>query len=200
MIQTNQSTAPRSSDALEEHDVTTASSMLDLPGWDVDEANYPIYGLTINSLSETNFQYRDDSKVVSPASNGPAQNIDNLISRIISPPTPPQSTSPTLHALQEWEGYVEEVGEIDFVARLIDLTDESRYEEEAVIPLVELSDDDAAKLSAGSIFRWVIGYERNPVGTKKRVSYIIFRDLPVITRSDLKEGKEWAKKVNQLFE
>ena len=28
----------------------------------------------------------------------------------------------TFHALQEWEGYVVEIGETDFVARLIDLT------------------------------------------------------------------------------
>ena len=198
MIQTNQSTAPRNNNAHEEHD-DTASSMLDLPGWDVDEANYPINGLTTNSLSETSVQNRNDSTLVSSTINRPVQDIDILISRIIGPPSPPQTSTPTLHAFQEWEGYVEEVGEIDFVARLIDLTDESRFEEEAVIPLDELSDDDAARMNTGSIFRWVIGYERNPSGTKKRVSQIIFRDLPVITRSDLKEGTEWANKVIQLL-
>ena len=43
----------------------------------------------------------------------------------------------------------------------------------------------------GSVFRWVIGYERSPAGTKKRVSHIVFRDLPVIT-SDLRDGELWA--------
>ena len=134
--------------------------------------------------------------------NSSEQDIDNLLDGLfkISSPPPRRVNTSTLHALQEWEGYVEEVGEIDFVARLIDLTDESKYEAEAVIPLVEISDDDAAKVSAGSIFRWVIGYEHNSAGTKRRVSQIIFRDLPVITGSDLIEGKEWANKVNQLFE
>lgn len=102
----------------------------------------------------------------------------------------------TLHALQEWEGYVVEIGEREFVARLIDLTAGSSHEEEeAIIPVAELSDDDAVKMHMGSIFRWVIGYERSPAGTKKRVSQIVFRDLPAMTRTDLQEGEAWAQKV-----
>ena len=134
--------------------------------------------------------------------NIPEQDIDNLLDRFfrINSPPPPRENTSTFHALQEWEGYVEEVREIDFVARLIDLTDESKSEAEGVIPLDEISDDDAAKVGPGSIFRWVIGYEHNSAGTKRRVSQIIFRDLPMITGSDLIEGKEWANKVNQLFE
>ena len=99
----------------------------------------------------------------------------------------------TFHALQEWEGYVLEIGETDFVARLVDLTAGSEQEEEeAVIPLVELSDEDSANMRPGSIFRWVIGYERTVAGTKKRVSQIVFRDLPAITRIDLRDGETWA--------
>ena len=46
---------------------------------------------------------------------------------------------------------------------------------------------------AGKHFRWVIGYERSPAGTKKRVSQIVFRDLPVVTRSDLAHSEAWAQ-------
>lgn len=82
------------------------------------------------------------------------------------------------------------------MARLIDLTAGSSHEEEeAIIPVAELSDDDAVKMHMGSIFRWVIGYERSPAGTKKRVSQIVFRDLPAMTRTDLQEGEAWAQKV-----
>ena len=99
----------------------------------------------------------------------------------------------TFHALQEWEGYVLEIGETDFVARLVDLTAGSvQEEEEAVIPLGELSDEDAAKMRPGSIFRWVIGYERTVAGSKRRVSQIVFRDLSAITRKDLRDGERWA--------
>ena len=105
--------------------------------------------------------------------------------RGVSPPpvSASSASSASFHALQEWEGYVVDVGTTDFVARLVDLTAGSAHEEEeAVIPRTELSHDDDAKMSVGSIFRWVIGYERSPTGTKKRTSQIVFRDLPAITR------------------
>jgi len=117
--------------------------------------------------------------------------------RILSfPPPPPVRPGATLHALQEWEGYVVEIEDDEFVARLIDLTAGRSYEsEEATIPLSELSGDDASRMVLGSIFRWVIGYECSPEGTRKRVSQIVFRDLPRATEADVREGKEWARRV-----
>ena len=105
-----------------------------------------------------------------------------------------------LHALQEWEGHVVEIGDEEFTARLTDVTAEASYEqEEAVIPLAEISDSDAAKMREGSIFRWVIGYERSAAGTKKRVSQIVFRDLPAITEADLRAGEAWARETMRSF-
>lgn len=124
-------------------------------------------------------------------------------SRRIDFPTPPEPRAPTttLHALQEWEGYVVDIGETDFVARLIDLTAGSEHEdEEAIIPLVEISDRDAERIREGSIFRWVIGYERSVTGTKKRVSQIVFRDLPAITAADLRDAEAWAEETARAFE
>ena len=129
-----------------------------------------------------------------PASAGCEQYEDSF-SRILDFPQPWSLPRPatTLHALQEWEGYVLEIGGKDFVARLVDLTVGASYEgEEAAIPLAELSDEDLSKMRPGSIFRWVIGYERNAAGTKKRVSQIVFRDLPAITKTDLRDGETWA--------
>ncbi len=101
-----------------------------------------------------------------------------------------------LHALQEWEGYVVEINRDDFVARLVDMTAGlSHEEEEAIIPLEELSECDVANMTVGSIFRWVIGYERSPGGMKKRVSQIVFRDLPRITERDFRKGTEWARET-----
>ncbi len=108
------------------------------------------------------------------------------------------SPSATLHPLQEWEGYVTEINDTEFTANLTDLTAKATYAEEATIPLDEISEDDAAKMRVGSIFRWVIGYERRS-GTKKRVSYIVFRDLPAITKADLQKGEEWARKIMAAF-
>lgn len=116
------------------------------------------------------------------------------------PSANPSPRRATLHALQEWEGYVLEIFEDEFVVRLVDLTAGSSHEEEeATIPLAEISDDDAAGLRAGAIFRWVIGYERAPAGTKKRVSQIVFRDLPRLTERDLQRGREWARETIRVL-
>ena len=50
-------------------------------------------------------------------------------------------------------------------------------------------------MADGSVFRWVIGYERSPAGTKKRVSQIVLRDLPAVTEADLRDGEEWARET-----
>ncbi len=107
----------------------------------------------------------------------------------------------TLHALQEWEGYVVDIREDEFVVRLVDLTAGRTYEsEEAVIPLTEISENDASRMVIGSIFRWVIGYERSVEGTRKRVSHIVFRDLPKMTEDDFQRGREWAQSVMSAFD
>ncbi len=122
--------------------------------------------------------------------SGAAQVVNLPLSPV---PAPRRST---LHALQEWEGHVVSVGDNAFVARLVDVTAGMEYEsEEASIPLQELSDHDAARLEVGDIFRWVIGYERSPEGTRKRVSQIVFRDLPRMTEGDLHAGRAWARRV-----
>ena len=119
-------------------------------------------------------------------------------SPVVNLPPPRTRRAPTasFHALQEWEGYVVERRASDFVARLTDLTAGASYEqEEAIIPLAELSDHDAARIADGSLFRWVIGYERSPAGTRKRVSRIVLRDLPAVTEADLRDGDEWARET-----
>ena len=142
-----------------------------------------------------------ETKVMNPST---FRSIDSNVDAIIklSYPTDVPQARPVVNflALQEWEGYVLEKGEDEFTARLLDLTAGSlQEEEEATIPLEEIAEDDFKRLIPGSIFRWVIGYERSPGGTKRRVSQIVFRDLPVVSESDMTEGMEWARKVAQLW-
>ena len=120
---------------------------------------------------------------------------DEAASRIVDFPRqlPAAAPASTLHALQEWEGFVVAVREREFVARLVDLTAGSEYEdEEATFPLGDINEADIPKLTVGSIFRWVIGYQRSRAGTKRRVSEIVFRDLPAMTATDLSDGRTWA--------
>ena len=105
-----------------------------------------------------------------------------------------------LHVLQEWEGHVVEMRSDEFVARLVDLTAGSTHEEEeALIPWAAISRNEAASVDVGSIFRWVIGYERPSAGTRKRVSRIVFRDQPRMTQRDFREGRRWARETVRAF-
>ena len=125
------------------------------------------------------------------------------VSLLELPPTlkgTPRPPTPHLHPLQEWEGYVLSVGPDSFTARLLDLTAGSVYEEEeAEIPIQEISERDRPRIQSGAIFRWVIGYERSTSGVRKRVSVIVFRDLPAITERDLQEGRAWADETRRLL-
>ena len=106
----------------------------------------------------------------------------------------------TFYARQEWQGYVVAINGTEFTARLVDLTGGgSNEDEEAQIPLEEVSEADIAKMQVGSIFRWVIGLKRSAMGQKERVSLIVFRDLPAVSRSDQQAGKVWAKKILAAF-
>ena len=59
----------------------------------------------------------------------------------------------TFYARQEWEGYVVAINGTEFTARLVDLTAGSSYEEEeAEIPLEEVSEADTQRMQIGSIF------------------------------------------------
>lgn len=132
-------------------------------------------------------------------SHGQSDRILEL-AEIVDFPRPHRYPAVTFHALQEWEGYVTEINDTEFTANLIDITAGASYEEEeADIPMGEISENDVSKIQVGSIFRWVIGYERSAAGTKKRVSHIVLRDLPAITKTDLSAGEKWARKIMEAF-
>lgn len=118
----------------------------------------------------------------------------------LRPREPPRFKRSVLVAQQEWEGYVVEIEKSFISARLIDLTAGSRYEsEEATIPLDEITDSDKEKMTIGSIFRWVVGYEISSSGDKKQVSQIVFRDLPRLTKDDFERGKKWAREIKSIL-
>ena len=124
-------------------------------------------------------------------SAGRQQQYD-VFASVLECPDPEPWSERTFHAIQEWEGYVVAIRDEDFVVRLRDMTAGSTSEEEAEIPLAEISRQDSEKIHPGSVFRWVIGYERSASGTKRRVSEIVFRDVPEITETDLRDGAAWA--------
>ena len=99
--------------------------------------------------------------------------------------------SPSLFPKQEWAGRVTAVNSATFDARLRDLTGGGR--EVATIDLEEVSAEDRARRRVGSLFHWVMGYERSASGTRSNVSRIVFPDPPRLTKRDLERGRRWAE-------
>lgn len=109
-------------------------------------------------------------------------------------PRPPQAR---FIQLKRWEGYVEELTEDSFIARLVDSDDSSTSEAEAEILLSEVSDDDLELVVPGSVFYWTIGYRIEPAGQRWRASVIVFRRLPRITEHDVQAAIASAIETNQ---
>lgn len=114
----------------------------------------------------------------------------------------PREARYTFSVLQEWEGYVLSISEDTFTARLVDVTmGRSEEEEEADLPLDDLEDADRSRIRNGAIFRWTIGYQRGPGGTKFRTSCIRFRNIPVWTKKELdknrREAADWASALSE---
>lgn len=107
---------------------------------------------------------------------------------------------PTFRVLQEWEGYVVDIGTGEFTARLIDLTaGESHEREEAAIPMAAISEGDVDFAVPGGVFRWLVGHEHSSKGLR-RVSRIVFRDLGALTQADIDSGKAWALGIARASE
>ncbi len=116
---------------------------------------------------------------------------DAALVRLPMPIKPRTRQFVSFHPMQEWEGTVTEVDGDTFTARLTDLTaDKSVAEEEADFLVDDITDDDRQLLVPGAIFRWAVGYQRSSGGSKKRVSHIVFRRLPMLTEKDAAEAKE----------
>ena len=135
-----------------------------------------------------------DTSVDASAATQPAfvDRDESTLARIMDFPQLVQpEPSTTFHPLQEWEGYVVNIGDTNFTARLVDLTaGRSQEDEEAIVPLTEISHYDRAKMREGSYFRWVIGYE-STTGTRIRVSqscFVIFPPSPRPTSELVKLG------------
>jgi hypothetical protein len=107
----------------------------------------------------------------------------------------------TFSALQEWEGCVTDVNNESMFANLIDLSNAGADSKsiQAEIPLDEFSEQDLAKVAPGRIFRWAIGYQRTPAGTKMRGSQFVFRDLPQWSDRDLADAAAEANKLRDFF-
>ncbi len=99
---------------------------------------------------------------------------------------------------QKWEGYVLDVGEETFLARLIPLIGEGT-DLEAEIHLEEIDREDRELVTPGAVFYWSIGYLKRPSGTY-RTSFVRFQRLPPLGASELKEARLQAQQLLNLLD
>jgi hypothetical protein len=119
-------------------------------------------------------------------------------SSVPAPPLLPAAKAlpTTYHAIQEWEGYVSAILDDEFEVILSDVSSPaSALAVKSSLPLSDLTATERAVLRVGCIFRWTIGYERTPAGQRKRVSRIIFRQLPQWTEAELRASKHAAAEL-----
>lgn len=98
--------------------------------------------------------------------------------------------------LQKWQGVVIDVSKESFLARLKDLTN-AGPDEEAEIPIEELSPGDMELLRPGAVFYWNIGYLDKLSGQRLRHSFLRFRRLPAWTREELEQAEKEAKRIQE---
>ena len=99
---------------------------------------------------------------------------------------------------QKWEGYVLELGEETFYARLICIEGEGP-DLEAEIELEAVNPTDRDLVQRGAYFYWSIGYLKRSSGTIRH-SLIRFRRLPPITDADRAQAEARADALMALFE
>lgn len=128
---------------------------------------------------------------VAEASHGTASHGLAVVRPEVPPYLPERFRS--FYARHEWAGRVTAIHKHELDARLRNLTTGGR--EVATIDLDEISQEDRARMRVGSVFHWVIGYERSVSGTRSDVSRIVFLNPPRLTLRDLERGRQWADRL-----
>jgi hypothetical protein len=101
--------------------------------------------------------------------------------------------------LAKWVGRVQEVDGESFVAVLRDQLNDVP-EEEVELPCAEVSPADRPLLEPGAVFYWTIGYRDRLAGQRTRESVISFRRLPPLSRDDMLDAEDSARRLQALMD
>lgn len=99
-------------------------------------------------------------------------------------------------SLQKWQGYVLKVSDTSLFVRLVDLT-QNAPDEEAEIPIEEISEDDRDLIKPGAIFYWSIGYLDSYSGQRSRVSVVRFQRIPAWSKAEIDAAHREAERLQQ---
>jgi len=101
--------------------------------------------------------------------------------------------------LAEWSGCVTSIQEDGFYfsATLSGVEGQGvkNEEEDAIIPITDVSEWDKDLLSPGNFFRLCVMYEVSSSGQPRRYTQVVFRRLPAYRQQDLDEALERGRKL-----
>ena len=108
--------------------------------------------------------------------------------------------TPFIISLREWEGYVVEITNDSFIAKLVNVKNKSELAKESgKFKISMLSTDDQNELQLGSRIRWTIDLEISRSGSRQNVSKVELLDTPEITEEVIenayKKAAEMAKRI-----
>lgn len=128
--------------------------------------------------------------------------LDTSIHEIKPPPTfslrPLQDFAPSrqtsTEVLAEWNGcvtFIDPKGH-SFSASLTGITGEGvkGEEEDAIIPITDVSEWDKSLLKLGNFFRLCVIHEIDPSGQPRRYTQVVFRRLPAYHQHELNQANE----------
>lgn len=103
-------------------------------------------------------------------------------------------------ASQKWEGEVISKSEETFIARLADITNPTAVpEEEAELPISDVSPEDLSLFEVGAHFYFSIGYHISQSGSYERSSVIRFRRLPKWSENQILNAYQRAEEKLRSF-
>lgn len=105
---------------------------------------------------------------------------------------------PSFMLLHKWEGRVLQVSADDFTAIVSDKTNPSNDDEEIVFDIEDVLDEDRELVAPGAVFYWSIGYD-DFSGSRRRVSQIVFRRLPGMSRREIEDAEKKALEFASIF-
>lgn len=132
----------------------------------------------------------------------PLRSLERLLEQSynrLMPLPPAPAGKEFFRVIQKWEGYVIEVTQDSFWARLTVLTGEEG-DQNAEILISAVDEEDLPLVEPGAIFYWSIGYREDEKARVAQDSIIRFRRLPAWTGVDQMRAAVIEEKLKHLFD
>lgn len=98
-----------------------------------------------------------------------------------------------------YAGYVVEVGDETYTARVVDLGDKVQGEMQAEFWVKSVRQEDSELLRVGALFYWVIGYHEDSKGSQHYESLVCFCRKPSFTQQDIEKARREADETRRAF-